>query len=268
MTRNDKICITDLEIFANHGVLAEENSLGQKFLVSCELDVDIRKAGKSDSIEDSVNYAVVARCIDSIMRENTFNLIETCAETICRAVLDMDDSIRGVWVEIKKPWAPVGLPLETVSVSCERRRHDVFIGLGSNIGDSRALIEEAIEQLGKVDGTKVLKVSTLIETEPYGYKNQPKFLNGVAQLSTLLTPHELLDELQRIEAEAGRERIIRWGPRTLDLDILLYDDLVLEDDDLCIPHADMANRDFVLTPMKEIAPYKLHPILKKRMVEL
>ena len=108
----------------------------------------------------------------------------------------------------------------------------------------------------------------MIETEPYGVTDQPSFLNGAARISTLLTPHELLDELHRIEAEAGRERIIHWGPRTLDLDIIFYDDLVMSDDDLCIPHVDMHNRSFVIEPMKELAPYKMHPVLKKRMVEL
>lgn len=266
--KSDKIRIVDLEIYTNHGVLAEEKVLGQKFIVSCEMDVDIRRAGNSDSIDDSVNYAVIADLINDVMKQNTFNLIETCVETISRSILNIDDRISSVWVEVKKPWAPIGLPLDTVSVSCKRCRHDVFIGLGSNIGDSKGLIESAIEKLSDVDGTKVVKVSTLIETEPYGYTDQPNFVNGVVRISTLLTPHELLDELHRIEAEAGRERLIRWGPRTLDLDILLYDDLILEDDDLCIPHVDMANRDFVLKPMKEIAPYKVHPILRKRMVEL
>ena len=189
-----------------------------------------------------------------------------CAVVV--AVLEMDERIRGVWIEISKPWAPVGLPLRTVSVSCERRRHEVFVALGSNLGDSRALIEEAVAKMDATAGIHVEAVSTLIETEPYGVTDQPSFLNGAARISTLLTPHELLDELHRIEAEAGRERIIHWGPRTLDLDIIFYDDLVMSDDDLCIPHVDMHNRSFVIEPMKELAPYKMHPVLKKRMVEL
>ena len=180
----------------------------------------------------------------------------------------MDERIRGVWIEISKPWAPVGLPLRTVAVSCERKRHEVFVALGSNLGDSRALIEEAVDKMDATAGIQVEAVSTLIETEPYGVTDQPSFLNGAARITTLLTPHELLDELHRIEAEAGRERIIHWGPRTLDLDIIFYDDLVMSDDDLCIPHVDMHNRSFVIEPMKELAPYKMHPVLKKRMVEL
>lgn len=268
MHRQDTIRIEGLEIFANHGVLPEENVLGQKFLVSCEMEVDIRPAGLSDRIEDSVNYAEVSQRIKQVMTENTFNLIEACAEHVAKAVLEMDERIRGVWIEISKPWAPVGLPLRTVAVSCERRRHEVFVALGSNLGDSRAQIEEAVTKMDATAGIQVEAVSTLIETEPYGVTDQPSFLNGAARISTLLAPHELLDELHRIEAEAGRERIIHWGPRTLDLDIIFYDDLVMSDDDLCIPHVDMHNRSFVIEPMKELAPYKMHPVLKKRMVEL
>lgn len=268
MLSEDRIRIEGLEIFARHGVLPEENVLGQKFIVACELEVNIRKAGLSDRMEDSVNYAEVSHLIKQVMTENTFNLIEACAEHVAKSVLEMDERIKGVWIEISKPWAPVGLPLKTVAVSCERRRHEVFIALGSNIGDSRALIEEAVSKLDATDGIKVEEVSTLIETEPYGVTDQPNFLNGAARVTTLLTPHELLTELHRIEAEAGRERVLRWGPRTLDLDIIFYDDLVMADEDLCIPHVDMHNRSFVIEPMKELAPYKLHPILKKRMVEL
>ena len=106
MHRQDTIRIEELEIFANHGVLPEENVLGQKFLVSCEMEVDIRPAGLSDRIEDSVNYAEVSQRIKQVMTENTFNLIEACAEHVAKAVLEMDERIRGVWIEISKPWAP------------------------------------------------------------------------------------------------------------------------------------------------------------------
>ena len=105
-------------------------------------------------------------------------------------------------------------------------------------------------------------------TPPYGVTDQPDFLNGCLKLRTLLYPYELLAELNRIEKEAGRERIIHWGPRTLDLDIIFYDDLVLEEADLCIPHVEMHKRKFVLEPLGEIAPYKRHPISGKRVCEM
>ena len=132
-----------------------------------------------------------------------------------------------------------------------------------NMGDSRSILEAAVQALDEMKNTKVEKVSTFITTPPYGVTDQPDFLNGCLKLSTLLYPEELLKELNRIEKEAGRERIIHWGPRTLDLDIIFYDDLVAETDALCIPHVEMHKRAFVLEPLHEIAPYKRHPVYGK-----
>ena len=98
--------------------------------------------------------------------------------------------------------------------------------------------------------------------------DQDDFLNGCLELETLLTPRELLRELNRIEAEAGRERTVHWGPRTLDLDIIFYDDEVIREKDLCIPHVDMHNRQFVLEPLSQIVPYMRHPVYGKTVVEM
>ncbi len=264
----DKIIIKNLEIFARHGVLPEENAIGQRFFVSCEMLLDLRKAGKTDAMEDSVSYADIAHLIKKTMEESTYKLIERCAERVAEEILKFDHRIMSVTVEIRKPSAPIGLPLDYPAVSIERSWHEVYVALGSNLGDSRAIIEQAVERLKQYEDIKVGKVSTLIETMPYGVTDQPVFLNGAMQLYTLMTPYELLDVLHGIEKEAGRERKIHWGPRTLDLDILFYDDLVNDDEVLCIPHHDMKNRDFVLKPMTEIAPYKVHPVYKKRMEEM
>ena len=107
----------------------------------------------------------------------------------------------------------------------------------------------------------MLKVSDFLVTAPYGGVEQDDFLNGALALKTLLTPQELLERLHEIEQKAHRERLIHWGPRTLDLDILLYDDLVLDTPDLIIPHVEMHLRDFVLIPLAQIAPWKRHPVL-------
>ena len=104
-------------------------------------------------------------------------------------------------------------------------------------------------------------MSDFLVTAPYGGVEQDDFLNGALTLKTLLTPQELLERLHEIEQEAHRERQIHWGPRTLDLDILLYDDLVLDTPDLIIPHVEMHLRDFVLIPLAQIAPWKRHPVL-------
>lgn len=264
----DRINIKNLEIFANHGVFPEETKLGQKFQVSCTLYLDTREAGKTDDLEKSVNYGTICHLIKQQMEEHTFLLIEAVAEHLARAILKFDMRIRQVDLEIKKPWAPIGLPLDTVSVQITRKWHEVYVALGSNMGNKKEYIEKAVETLTEMEDCQVECVSQLIVTEPYGEVEQDEFLNGALKLWTLLEAGELLERLQEIEKEAGRERLIHWGPRTLDLDILLYDDEIIEKRDLCVPHVDMQNRQFVLKPMSEIAPYKRHPVYGKTMKEL
>ena len=162
----------------------------------------------------------------------------------------------------------MGLPLETVSVKISRFWHRAYIALGSNLGDKKAYLDQAIKALKQHKECRVQKVSSYLVTEPYGGVEQDDFLNACLSLDTLLSPEELLDLLHEIEQAAHRERLIHWGPRTLDLDILLYDNEVLETEDLIIPHVEMHKRDFVLKPLAEIAPNKRHPILGKTIGEL
>ena len=264
----DQIKIEDLEVFANHGVYPEENSLGQKFVVSAILHTDTRRAGLTDHLEASINYGEVSAFITSYLKENTFKLIERVAEGLAEELLLKYQSLEKIEVEVKKPWAPVGLPLRSLSVTIERSWHTAYIALGSNIGDSKQILQDAIASLDRQPKTKVEKVSSLISTAPYGVTDQPDFLNGCLKLRTLMYPRELLSELNNIEKKAGRERIIHWGPRTLDLDIIFYDDLVCQEEDLCIPHVEMHKRDFVLRPLEEIAPYKRHPVYGKTVREM
>ena len=264
----DQIKITDLEVFANHGVFSEENKLGQKFLVSAVLYTDTRKAGMTDDLTASIHYGEVSAFITKYMKEHTYQLLERVAETLAEEMLKSISGLCKIDLEIKKPWAPVGLPLKTVSVKISREWHTTYIALGSNIGDSETYLNEAVEKIGQIPTCTVEKVSSYLVTEPYGVTDQPDFLNACLKMRTLLYPEELLKELNRIEKEAGRERIIHWGPRTLDLDILLYDDIVLEEDDLCIPHVEMHKRSFVLEPLAEIAPYKRHPVYGKTVREM
>ena len=264
----DTIYIKDLEIFANHGVYPEENRLGQKFVVSADLYVDTREAGKTDDLNKSVNYGEVSLTITRYLKEHTFQLIEAVAEGLAEALLTAYPLIFGLRLEVGKPWAPVGLPLDTVSVEIERGWHRSFIALGSNMGNSRANLDFAVRELSSTPGCRVKQVSHYMVTKPFGVTDQPDFLNGVLEMDTLLDPHELLYLLNSIEAEAGRERIIHWGPRTLDLDILFYDDLVMDSEELNIPHIGIAQRDFVLAPMNEIAPGFVHPVYRKTIQDL
>ncbi len=142
-----------------------------------------------------------------------------------------------------------------------------YIGIGSNLGNRRANCMRAVELLQE-KGVTVRKKSSLYETEPWGVKDQPPFLNMVIETEMKLTPHELLRILKAIEIEIGREATFRWGPRIIDLDILLFDDIIFKNDNLTIPHPLMHERDFVLRPLAEIAPEIRHPVLKASIEEL
>ena len=264
----DKIHIKNLEVFAKHGVFPEENVLGQKFVISAVLYTSTREAGKTDDLTKSIHYGEVSQVITEFMKQNTFKLLETAAERLAEELLLKTEHLEKVCLEIKKPWAPVGLPLETVSVEIERGWHTAYIALGANLGDKEANLRLGVEALRATKGCQVLAVSDFLVTEPYGGVEQDDFLNGAMKIRTLLTPHELLERLHEIEQEAKRERVVRWGPRTLDLDILLYDDLILDEEELHIPHIEMYKRDFVLKPLCQIAPYVRHPVYNRTAAEL
>jgi len=264
----DRINIKNLEVIARHGVLPEEKIIGQKFLISATLYMDLRSAGLSDDLTKTLDYAEICCYIKDFIENNKFNLIETVAERLAAMLLIENPPLHGIWLEVKKPWAPIAIPLETVSVEIERSRHTAFIALGSNMGDREAHLDFAISELGKVQGCRVLDISSFINTAPYGYIEQGDFLNGCIKLETLLTPFELLRLLHDIENKSGRVRDVRWGPRTLDLDIIFYDDIVISDETLRIPHIEAYKRGFVLIPLNEIAPNLLHPVLKKTVAEL
>ena len=141
-----------------------------------------------------------------------------------------------------------------------------FIGIGSNLGDREATVRSAIDALRSLDDR--LTISSIYETDPVGFTDQPNFLNAVARLETDLTAREVLVELQRIEAAHLRVRGLRNAPRTLDLDLLLYDDAVIEAPDLSVPHPRMHERAFVLVPLAEFAPWARHPVLNKSAAEM
>ncbi len=264
----DEIRIDNLQVYAYHGVFPEENEKGQPFFVNMVLYADTRAAGKEDELTLSTHYGEVCHFVTKWMQEHTYKLIETVAETVAKQVLLKFPLVQEIDVEIRKPEAPIGLPFESVSVKIHRGWHRAYIALGSNMGDKAAYVDGALQGLRKHADIRVKKVSSFIMTQPYGGVEQDVFLNGAVEIETLLTPHELLDYLHVLEQEAGRERKIHWGPRTLDLDILFYDKLIMEDDTLIIPHVDMQNRDFVLKPMAEINPNFRHPILQKTMQQL
>jgi len=146
---------------------------------------------------------------------------------------------------------------------------DAYIALGSNLGDRELNLLRAVAEIGKLPESKVSALSSFYETSPVGVTDQPPFFNAVLRLATKLSPHDLLTRLQHIENVVFRRtRSIRWGARTIDLDLLLYGAEVINDTGLTIPHPRMAERRFVLQPLQDIAPGLIHPVLGSSVAEL
>jgi 2-amino-4-hydroxy-6-hydroxymethyldihydropteridine diphosphokinase len=143
-----------------------------------------------------------------------------------------------------------------------------FIGLGSNLGDREANIRQALQFLEQLPETTIVRGSSLYDTEPVGVPDQPNFLNGVVQIETHLAPRQLLWNLMLIERRLGRVRTQQWGPRVIDLDLLLYGEEVVDEDDLQVPHPHMTQRSFVMVPMVEIDPLLVHPVTNQTMLSI
>ena len=264
----DQIVIKNLTVFANHGVLEAETLLGQKFVISAILDVDLHPAAQSDALKDSVDYGEICNQVTDFFAKNTFQLIETAAEQLIFYLLRLHPTIQKIDLTLEKPWAPIHLPLESVGVHLTRSRHIAFLGMGSNLGEKETFLNEALQSIATHPDCRLIACSDFIATAPYGKIDQPDFLNGVCQIETLLSPKDLLNFLHEIEAQCKRERLEHWGPRTLDLDILFYDDCIYSDRELTIPHIDLHNRMFVLKPMMQIAPYHRHPVFQTTIAQL
>jgi 2-amino-4-hydroxy-6-hydroxymethyldihydropteridine diphosphokinase len=159
------------------------------------------------------------------------------------------------------------MPLGPAAIT-ETKPVVAYLGLGANEGEPRRQLQEAITRLAATDEIEVVKASSFYLNPPLGPPDQPWYVNAALQVRTRLTPEELLRVLHRVEDDLGRVRRQRWGPRRLDLDLLLYDGVILSGSDLCLPHPEMHKRSFVLVPLAEIAPLAWHPVLEKTAAEL
>ncbi len=264
----DKIYIKDFEIFAYHGAIAEEKVLGQKFVLSFELDVDLRSAGKTDDLTKTVHYGELAQQVEEEFIKTSYDLIEKAAEEICEFILINYPLVKKVKLILKKPWAPTKKHIDYVAVEIERKWNRAYIACGANLGAKEETIREAINQISNRKDCKVTKISNFYVTKPVGYEEQDEFVNCAFELDTLLPTNELMDVLLETEKNFKRERIIRWGPRTIDLDIIFYENMISYDEHILIPHPRAHERQFVMKPICDINPYYVHPVYRKRVIDI
>ena len=241
------------------GVLSEERRRPQPFEIDLDIMLDLAAAGRSDDLLDTLDYGPPLLAVQRIIAEEGHELLERVATRIIEEILG-DERVTAVEVVVRKLRPPVPVDVSTTSVRIRRTREELdvvrrapvraFVALGSNVGDRRATLIEAIESL---DG--LVAVSGCYETEPIGGPGgQGPYLNVVVELATRLDPFTLLACCNRLERDAGRVRTVRNGPRTLDVDVLLFGDVKLESVELTIPHPRMFERRFVLTPLADLAP--------------
>lgn len=258
----DKILIRGLEVSTCHGVKDFEKIHPQLFIFDADLYCDFSVAATNDDIDSTINYSTASKIIVAVAKNNCFNLIEKLAYECAYAVMEATPANRIV-LTVYKPQAPMKQKFDTVGVTVDVSREKVYLSLGSSMGERRKYLDAAIEKLNTCRQITVKKVSDYIETEPYGGVAENKFLNCAVEIETLFSPRLLLNEIHRIEAECGRVRNKRWGDRTLDIDIIFFGKHIITEDELVIPHAEYHKRDFVLAPLKQIAPDFICPKLLK-----
>ncbi len=255
-----KVIIKKLQIKTCHGVNDFEKKQPKRFEFSAEIGCDFYEAAQNDEISQTVNYSTVCKLITAVATQNVFNLIETLACRCAEAILDNFPQAEWVRMRVDKPQAPIKAKFKTMSAEVFLKREKVYLSLGSSLGNKKAYLDFAVKALSSTHGITVKKVSSYIESQPYGGVAHNVFLNACAEIETYLPPRALLKQLHRIEEAGERRRSLRWDDRTLDIDIIFYGREVICEEGLTIPHADYVNRSFVIEPLKEIAPDFICPL--------
>jgi dihydroneopterin aldolase/2-amino-4-hydroxy-6-hydroxymethyldihydropteridine diphosphokinase len=258
-TPGDRISIHGIVVSTIVGVLPHEREIAQPIRVDLDLFVDLHDAGRSDELADTVNYGEVAVQVASAFRESKDVLLERLADRAAEIAVGFG-RVEAVDVTVTKLRPPVPENLESTSVTITRLagdydltplvEHTAIVALGSNLGDREGFLRLAVERLGDVT-----KMSRVYETDPVGGPSgQDAFLNMVVEVRTMLDPYAFLRRCRQIEADGMRQRTVRWGPRTLDVDVLFYEEITIDDPILTLPHPRYAERRFVLAPLSDIAP--------------
>ncbi len=255
----DRILIDDLRVLTIIGALPHEREIAQPLRIDLSIGLDLRNPGRSDDLNDTVHYGLVCERIVEMANDSKDILLERLAAKVADVVLEFD-LVETVDVRVTKLRPPIPSPVESTSVAITRTRaeaaappledHEVIVALGSNLGDRQGYLRFAVQELGNV-----VAMSQVFETEPVGGPDdQGAYLNMVVKVQTSLDPYAFIRRCQRIEANALRQRIVHWGPRTLDVDMLFYDDVHIDSERLTVPHPRINERRFVLTPLSEVAP--------------
>ena len=252
----DHIYVNGLRLMALVGVLPHERDALQPVQIDVDLEVDLSEAGVTDNLDDTANYGEISNAIAEVVRTSSDTLLERLAARIADRGLHFDHvEVADVMVTKLRPPIPEDLVSSAVRIVRSRvdmsvpARHRAIVALGSNLGDRAAYLRFGLERL-----SNVVSQSQVFETDPVGGPdNQGPYLNMVAVVDTDLDPFAMLRRLLQIESEAHRVRVERWGPRTLDLDLLFYDDYTIESEELTVPHPRFAERRFVLEPLSEVA---------------
>ncbi|HWL61124.1 MAG TPA: 2-amino-4-hydroxy-6-hydroxymethyldihydropteridine diphosphokinase [Microbacteriaceae bacterium] len=255
MTRLDQLTLTGLTGHGHHGVFPEERRDGQPFVVDVTVYLDLGRAGAGDVLADTIHYGELAVEIVAAIERDPVDLIETLAERIAAVVL-AHASAAAVDVTVHKPQAPIPVPFDGVSVRLHRARTRAIIAVGANLGDREATIRQAVAELATRPGIRVRRASPLVETPALRTSGvdeaAPAYLNAVIELETTLAASGLLVELHRVEDAHGRTREVRWGDRTLDLDLVTFGEARIDTPDLVVPHPRAHERAFVLVPWAEL----------------
>lgn len=246
-----KIKIRHLDCEGCHGVYPEEKTNPQHFLVDAEILLDTTAAICSDEITDTLNYSTLARHLQNVVAQQHFQLIEKLSFELCRSTLASYPQVLSISISIEKrpkSWQDQGT---SFIVESTWQRNRAIIALGSNLGNRKDFLLMATDLIKQLPFTTLLNSSKIHESEALLYTHQPDFLNQCLLVETLLLPSELLQHLQKIEQSLGRQRDIPKGPRTIDLDIILYENIKLQTPTLSIPHAGLRSRRYLIEELAD-----------------
>ncbi|MFP4563659.1 MAG: 2-amino-4-hydroxy-6-hydroxymethyldihydropteridine diphosphokinase [Spirochaetia bacterium] len=244
---------------------------GPPFFLSGELGLAAPEEGQRlagfleiDTMIETAREALTAEGRETLHGGGLESALEEAAEQI----LIKFQAVRTARLILSRPGGAQDEASGRVGLSILKERHTVYIGIGSNLGDRAANIEKGLELIDTSRHSRVDEVSPLYETDPVGYPDQDKFLNGASRIETLLSPRDLVRFLLEVESALFRERTVPNGPRTIDLDVLFYDGRITSFEEAVIPHPRLHERMFVLKPLTDIAPYHMHPVLGERCYRL